>query len=192
MVCRCIVIVILFYLSGTAAADVIAVGSILPPVSISQNGELVVHNGTPQFRAWQTGQLSGRAVLLEYLSGHPASQGLYEDLNRSLKEFTSLEGDASLANRFGVAAIVNLDDSLWGTKSLVINAVVDRQQLLPEATFVVDGAGDARARWGLPKKAVALILIDGQGVVQYYRHGALAQEEIVGLLEKIRVLSLAQ
>jgi predicted transcriptional regulator len=157
MVCRCIVIVILFYLSGTAAAiDVIAVGSILPPASISQNGELVIHNGTPQFRAWQTRQLSGRAVLLEYLSGHPASQGLYEDLNRSLKEFTSLEGDASLANRFGVTAIVNLDDSLWGTKSLVINAVVDRQQLLPEATFVADGAGDARVRWGLPKKTGAL------------------------------------
>jgi predicted transcriptional regulator len=45
---------------------------------------------------------------------------------------------------------------------------------------------------GAAEKDWGIILIDGQGVVQYYRRGVLAQEEIAGLLEKIRVLSLAQ
>ncbi|WP_372865086.1 YtfJ family protein [Spongiibacter sp.] len=84
-----------------------------------------------------------------------------------------------------------MDDSLWGTTSLVINEVVERKRHYPQATFVVDEQAQARRRWGLPEKAAALILLDSESRVHYYRRGALTHQEITRLLETIGRLGAA-
>ncbi len=56
---------------------------------------------------------------------------------------------------------------------------------------MVDEQAQARRRWGLPEKAAALILLDSESRVHYYRRGALTRQEVKQLLEAIRRLTLA-
>ena len=74
--------------------------------------------------------------------------------------------------------ILNLDEAMWGTSGLVVSELKSNKKEFPNAILVADEDGAGLKAWQLEKENSAVIVTDPQGVVRYFKQGAMSAAEI--------------
>lgn len=182
---------------NTAFAEGIVVGQKLPSVTIENKGQMVVESvvvddimvlkdGTGiSYETFNSDDLTGKIRTVYYMA---ARTGI-EDINQpfidgliaaKLPEFTP---DGS----YKTTTILNTDDAMWGTSGIATGRLEDSQRKTAYAFFVVDAEGLGLKKWGLKAKGTAIIVLDRDGKVLYFKDGKMSADEIsstVALIEK--------
>jgi hypothetical protein len=182
---------------NTAFADGIVVGEKLPSVTIEKKGQMVVESdvvddimkmkdGTDiTYETFNSDDLTGKIRTVYYMA---ARTGI-EDINQpyidgliaaKLPEFTP-------DGTYKTTTILNTDDAMWGTSGIAAGRLEDSQIKTAYAFFVIDSEGLALKKWGLKAKGTAIIVLDRDGKVLYFKDGKMSADEIastVALIEK--------
>lgn len=182
---------------NTAFADGIVVGEKLPSITIEKKGQMLVEydvvdkvmkfkDGTEiKYEAFNSDDLTGKIRTVYYMA---ARTGI-EDINQpyidaliaaKLPEFTP-DGD------YKTTTILNTDDAMWGTSGVASRRFEDSQERNAYAYYVNDSEGLGLKKWGLKKKGTAIIVLDRDGKVLYFKDGEMSTDEIastVALIEK--------
>jgi YtfJ family uncharacterized protein len=170
---------VLTLICTTALAAVPAVNAPLPPLSISERGELVMSGDDFSFVPWRSDQSPGTVHVVQYFA---ATQGASE----TFKPFTDrLEGSFE-PGTIHVTTILNLDAATWGTTPFVISELKKNKRIHPKASMVVDDKGTGVIEWGLGKEGAGLLVMDRQGIVKYFTRQALSEQEIAATLQLMR------
>lgn len=185
-------------LTGTVIqAAEISIGEKLPPVSVEEKGMLVPdreivdgkyvfkEGGSIDYRSWSSSELTGKIRTVYHLA---ARIGM-DDVNA---HYIDAIIAAELAEhgpdaKYQTVTVLNTDDALWGTTGLAHSRMEDSQKEFPYAGYVIDAEGKALAAWGLEPKNSAVIVVDEEGKVLFYKEGKLTDAEVqetVGMIEK--------
>lgn len=179
-----------------ASEGPVQVGRSLPEVKVLEGGALVpqckvvggrmvLESKELGTRAWSSAEMNGRVRTIYHLA---ARMGI-DDINKpfiealiaaKLPEFTP-EGD------YKTITILNVADALWGTTGLVRSRLSASQRDFPYAVHVMDDKGIARAAWQLQPKQTAVLVLDREGTVLFFKEGKLSPEEIgraVGIIKE--------
>lgn len=170
---------LILLLSMGAHAAAVTVGEPLKQLTIDSHGELLLKGEDIHYRPWQVDDMKGRVVLVQYMAARMGVKDLYKPLN------DAIEAADPGKEKFTVTAIVNLDDALWGTSGLANSEMKDNKRRYPTSVIVADKKGAGRKAWQLQEKTGALILVDENGTVQYFKQGGLTEQETAQLVEQI-------
>ncbi len=181
--------------SLTQAAE-IKLGEPLPAISVQDKGRLlpeyeIVENkmvfkeGTQiGYRPWTSKELTGKIRTVYHLAGRIGM----DDINQAYID--ALIG-ANLPQKlpdalYKTVTILNTDDAMWGTAGIAISRMEDSQKVYPHAEYVIDAEGAALATWGLQPKNSAVIIVDADGKVLFFKEGKLTENEITDAVALIK------
>ena len=181
-------ILILLLAVGTTFANSIKVGEKLPLIEISDKGLLIPEYDIKEekmvykvdtdisHKKWTSSELFGRVGVVYHL----AARAGVDDIN---KPFIDALIAADLpeylpGSPYKTTTILNTDDALWGTAGIASGRFEKSQKKTTYAIFVNDCSGVAQKTWGLKQKESAVIILDNDGSVLYFKEGKLTEEEI--------------
>ncbi len=78
-----------------------------------------------------------------------------------------------------------MDDAIWGTGAFVMSELKSNKRRFPDAVIVVDEEGVGIGRWQLTRDSSAVMVVDAQGTVLYFREGAMSPAEVDSTLQLI-------
>lgn len=182
-------------LSWTPGGSRGAVGLSLPEVRVNDKGQMVPSTRIERrrmvldgqdiaYRSWSLSASHGQVRTIYHLA---ARLGL-EDVN---KEFINALVAAKLPELlpdapYKTITVVNLADALWGTRGLALGRMERNQHDFPYALFVADEKGLAREAWDLAPGQSAVIILDREGAILFFKEGRLTPAEIrqaVGIIQ---------
>lgn len=174
---------------GRKLADVqVPDKGLMVPRTRVQGGRMVMDGKEIAYRPWKLSDSTGRIRTIYHLA---ARIGI-DDVNKAyIDAVIAAHLDEFLPDsRYKTITVLNLSDALWGTHGLGMSRLEGSQRESPHALFVADEKGAARAAWGLKAKESAVIILDRDDTVLFFKEGRLSPEEIsraVGILkEKLR------
>jgi len=178
-----------------AAEGPVQVGRKLPEVKISEggvlvprckvvNGRMVLESKDLGTRAWSSREMDGRVRTIYHLA---ARIGI-DDVN---KPFIDALIAAKLPEllpegAYKTITILNLADAAWGVGGVARSRLQDSQRDYPHAVHVLDDKGIARAAWQLQPKQSAVIILDRDDTVLFFKEGKLSPMEIGRAIEIIK------
>lgn len=158
---------------------------VMVPSTRVESRRMVLDGKDIAYRPWQLSATSGRVRTIYHLA---ARLGL-EDVNKPYidaliaAQLPELLPDAP----YKTITVVNLADALWGTRGLALARMERNQHDFPYALFVADEQGRAREAWDLKPGQSAVIILDRNGAILYFKEGKLSAAEIrqaVGLIRQ--------
>lgn len=162
-------------LTALAHANEILPGSRLPDLGIAEKGELVLDGDEVGYRAWTYPQQPGKVHVLQYMAATRSASNINKPFTDKMK--TALPQGAFLST-----TILNLDEAMWGTSGFVVSELESNKREFPNAVLVADEGGVGLSKWQLEKENSAVIVTDPQGVVRFFKQGAMSAEEIESTL----------
>lgn len=162
------------------AADLPQQTTRLADLSIADKGELVLSGNDVGYRPWSYPQQPGKVHVLQYLAATRAASKINEPFTDRMKTELPQGGE------FLSTTILNLDEAMWGTSSFVLSELKSNKQEFPRAILVADSDGAGLKQWQLDRESSAIIVTDPQGVVRYFKQGAMSDSEIDNALALIR------
>jgi len=176
---------VLVFLATTLTAALALAGNPAPggrlqDLSITDRGELVLNGGDVDFRPWQYPQAPGKVHVLQYMAATRSASEVNKPFTDRMK--TELPQNGEILS----STILNLDEAMWGTAGLVVNELKSNKKAFPRAVLVVDEEGAGLRRWQLQEDSSAIIVTDPQGVVRFFKQGAMSEDEIDSTLAMIR------
>ncbi|ONG15166.1 hypothetical protein BXT95_24745 [Escherichia coli] len=147
-----------------ASAHQFETGQRVPPIGITDRGELV------------------KVRVLQHIAGRTSAKEKNATLIEAIKS-AKLPHD-----RYQTTTIVNTDDAIPGSGMFVRSSLESNKKLYPWSQFIVDSNGVARGAWQLDEESSAVVVLDKDGRVQWAKDGALTPEEVqqvMGLLQKL-------
>lgn len=180
MIRICVFLIYLLGLSSTALANNIQLNQSIPPITITNKGELVLNSEAKLiYQPWSSQQLIGKVRTIQHIAGRSASKELNAPLIEVIKQ-------AKLPhNAYQTTTIVNTDDAMFGTGVFVNSSIEDSKKEYPYSQFIVDADATAKQAWALSPESSAIIILNKQGKVLFFKDGALTPQEIntvIGLL----------
>ena len=172
--------ILLACLPFVASAHNLKLEQPLPPVSVSDRGELVLEQEQLQARLWGVGSLPGKVRVIQHIAG----RGSAKELNAPLIE--AIKAAGLPRDRYQTVTIINLDDAAFGTAPFVRSSAESSKQEYPWSSIVLDGKGKVAQEWQLAPKSSAIIVLDQQGLVRFVREGALRPQEVEQVLALVR------
>lgn len=154
----------------------LAPGEPLPPLRIDSPGELRLDGDRIEYAPWDSTRLGDKLQIVQYLAARASAR----DINRPFTD--RLERSGIPLERYHLTTIVNLDDALFGTRTFVMSELESNKRRYFRSSIVADDAGAGRAAWGLAAKSSAVLLVDGNGRVLFFREGAMSETEIEQVL----------
>lgn len=154
----------------------------VPPVGISDKGELVLTNGEYSYKPWNSAQLPGKVRVVLHIAGRTSAKEKNAALIEAIKA-ADLPHD-----RYQTTTIVNIDDAIIGTSMFVNSSIKSNKQQFPWSQFIVDSEGIARGVWQLEPDSSAVVVLNKQGEVQFAKDGALSNgevQQVIGLLHSL-------
>ena len=158
-------------LTPLAQASEIIPGNRLPDLDIAEKGELVLSGDEVGYRAWTYPQQPGKVHVLQYMAATRSASNINMPFTDKLK--TDIPQGAFLST-----TILNLDEAMWGTSALVVSELKSNKKEFPNAVLVADEDGVGLSKWQLESENSAVIVTDPQGVVRYFKQGAMSAAEI--------------
>ena len=182
---------------NSASADGIVVGEKLPSVTIKNKGQMVVESvvvddimvlkeGTGiSYETFKSDDLTGKIRTVYYMAARAGIEDINQPFIDGLKaaKLPEVTPDGS----YKTTTILNTDDAMWGTSGIATGRLEDSQRETAYAFFVIDAEGLGLKKWGLKAKGTAIIVLDGDGKVLYFKDGKMSADEItstVALIEK--------
>ena len=154
-------------------------GDTLPELLISELGEIHLSDDEFSYRPWQYPRESGQVHIVQYLAATMSASNLNKPFTDRLSAELSGQG-------YHVTTVINMDEAMWGTSGFVVSEVKGNKRRYPASTMVLDKEGLGRETWQLESDSSAILILDGNGVVQYLKQGAMSDVEINSALDLIR------
>lgn len=183
--------------AGIANAADIEVGEKLPDVNIQDKGMLVPDTkvvdgklvfpdgGEIDYRPWSSSELTGKIRTVYHLAARIGIDNINAHyIDAIIAADLDEHGPDAL---YQTVTVLNTDEALWGTTGLAHRRMENSQKEYPYAGYVIDAEGKALAAWGLESKSSAVIIVDENGEVLWYKDGKLTDAEVkeaVGIVEK--------
>jgi len=166
---------------------VVKVGRKLPDVAISdqgllvptvrlERGKTVLDGKTITFRPWKLSETKGRVRTIYHLAGRIGIDSLNKAFIDAL--IAAKLPEQAPDSPYKTITILNLADTMWGTHGIAQGQFEDSQRHFPYALHVADEEGVAREAWDLEPKQSAVIILDTDGKVLFFKEGRLTPEEI--------------
>ncbi|MCP4117578.1 MAG: YtfJ family protein [Desulfobacteraceae bacterium] len=174
--------------AGIASAGTIKVGEELPEINIKEKGVMVPEyeivkdrmvfkeDGRISYREWDSKELSGRIRTIYHLAARDGIDEINEPYIDAL--IAAKLPEALPDSPYKTITILNMDDALWGTSGIAGMRLEKSQKEFPYACYVADEDGQAIKTWGLKKKESAVIVLDHENRVIFFKEGKLNREEI--------------
>ena len=163
----------------TALADLPEPGVELPPFTIDNMGLLVLEGEDISHVPFELESVRGRPIYLQHLAARVGLDETYQPLSDVIEE--RFDPDT-----FFSVAIINRDDAAFGTGFIVTSTLKSNKRRYPDANIVVDGEGKILQAWDLQPKSAAVMILDAEGTVLFFKEGALTeseQSEVIDLLD---------
>ena len=165
----------------------VVVGQKLPEVAVADKGVMVPHTRVENarmvldgrdltYRPWALQESAGRVRTIYHLAGRLGIENLNKPfidaiIAAQLPEFLP-------DSPYKTITVLNLADAAWGVHGIAMGKFETSQREHAHAVYVADEKGAARAAWGLEPKQSAVILLDRDGTVLFFKEGKLSPEEI--------------
>ncbi|MEY1579688.1 YtfJ family protein [Providencia manganoxydans] len=171
----------LLALSLTAFASQIQLNQPVPAVTVTDKGEMLLNQeGKFSYQEWKSQQLPGKVRTIQHIAGRSSAKELNAPLIEAIKK-ASFPHDS-----YQTTSIINADDAIFGTGVFVSNSVEDSKKEFPYSQFIVDSDGVVKQAWSLAPESSAIIILNKQGNVLYFKDGALTAPEINKVIELIK------
>lgn len=154
----------------------------VPPVGITDRGELLLNNDKFSFKNWNSAQLPGKVRVVQHLAGRSSAKEKNDALIEAIKA-AGLPHD-----RYQTTTIVNTDDAIPGSGMFVHSSLENNKKMFPWSQIVVDDKGIVRNAWQLDKASSAIIVLDKEGRVKFVKDGALTQTEVQQVIALLHTL----
>lgn len=155
----------------------IETGKTLPVLELDNQGELLLTENRVDFQTWQSASKAKEEVqIIRYLPGTRSAQ-------QAFKSITDLLTEKYDSSKLHVTTIINLDDALWGTKSLVVSEAKKKKRLHPHSTMVLDEEGLGKQNWGLGEDSLAFMVVDSTNTVRYFVDSSMTKREEIVVME---------
>lgn len=166
---------------GAWAVDGITPGQTLPPLAVNDIGELVLHDDELEYSPWKSSDMvAGRVHVIQYMAARLSAKSMNESFTDRLKA-------AGLSlDHYHVTTIVNVDDAMFGTRGFVMAELESNKRRYFMSTIVADARGEGLRVWSLRPRSSAIIILDPEHRVRFFREGALSEQEIEAALELVR------
>ncbi len=154
----------------------------VPPVGVTDRGELILTNDKFSYKNWNSAQLSGKVRVVQHIAGRTSAKEKNAGLIEAIKN-AKLPHDT-----YQTTTIVNTDDAIPGSAMFVRSSLEDNKKLYPWSQFIVDSNGVVAKSWALEPGSSAVVVLDKQGRVQFAKDGGLTQQEVqqvMALLQKL-------
>lgn len=178
-----------------ALAGSIVVGEKLPPVVIEDQGQMVfdydIVDDVMVFRegakigyeTFDTSAMDGKVKTIYHLAARTGSDEINQPYIDAL--IAAKVPEHMPDSPYKTTTILNTNDALWGTKGIAVGRLETSQEGAPYAFHVVDSKGLALEAWGLETKSSAVILVDADNTVLFFKDGKLSDADIEELLQLI-------
>lgn len=155
-------------------------GSTLPSISIESKGEIILKAQDPSYQNWNSEQLKGKVRTIQHIAGRSSAKKINQPFIEAIK---AAQLDPS---RYQTTTIINLDDAIFGTASIVKKKAETKKAEYPHSSIVVDEKSSAIEPWGLSHESSAIIVLDEEANVLFFKDGALTPDEISTTLAMIK------
>ncbi|MBQ0530946.1 YtfJ family protein [Providencia rettgeri] len=173
MIKNYLLLICLLGVSAVVSAENIQLNQSVPAVSVSDKGELAMNNdGKLDYQPWKSQQLVGKVRTIQHIAGRSSAKELNAPLVEAIKQ-AKFPHDS-----YQTTTIINTDDAIFGTGVFVKNSVEDSKKEFPYSQFIVDSEGTVKNAWGLKPESSAIIVLDNQGKVLFFKDGELNTQEI--------------
>lgn len=171
----------LFLTFAVSAHDFVE-GQRVAPLGISDKGELIYSQDKFSYKGWNSAQLPGKVRVIQHIAGRSSAK----EKNAALIE--AIKAAQFPHDRYQTTTIVNTDDAIPGTGMFVRSSIESNKKQFPWSQFIVDGNGVAKKAWQLEKGGSAIVVLDKEGKVRFAKDGALTQEEVKQVTDRVRQL----
>ncbi|QJT78810.1 YtfJ family protein [Kosakonia sp. MUSA4] len=165
-----------------AAAHNVETNQRVPPVGITDRGELILENDKFSYKNWNSAQLPGKVRVVQHIAGRTSAKEKNAGLIEAIKA-ANLPHD-----RYQTTTIVNTDDAIPGSAMFVRSSIESNKKLYPWSQFIVDSEGVTRKAWQLDEESSAIIVLDKEGRVQFAKDGGLSQQEVQQVIDLLHKL----
>lgn len=173
-------IIALLLLVSQSSLGQVELNSQLPPMVIEEYGRIKHSNDERRYERWSTEDLGRKIHIIEYMAGRSSSK----ELNRS---FISEVAGLSKKNRMiQLTTIVNLNDSLWGTKKIVLNQLDKAKKKYPDTIMVADRYGVGQKNWQPSRKSSMIIVLSLNKNVVYLKDGKMSEADSIKAMSIIK------
>ena len=185
------------FAAQVALADNVVVGQKLPPVVIEDKGEMVIEydvvDGVMKYKdgsditykTFNSAALTGKIQTIYHLAARSGADELNQPFIDAL--IAAKVPEHGPDSPYKTTTILNIDDALWGTSGVATGRLADSQKGAAYAYHVIDAKGLALKKWGLKAKSSAVIVVDRDNKVLYFKDGKMSKDEIasvIALIEK--------
>ncbi|PMH42552.1 hypothetical protein BCU68_14025 [Vibrio sp. 10N.286.49.B3] len=162
-----------------SSAHNLTLGQTTPPVTISDQGEIMVQEKKVSYQEWSNTQMLGKVRVIQAIAGRSGAKKMNAEL------MTAITAANFSAEDYQTTTVINQDDAVWGTGSFVKSSAQDSKKEFPWSSMVLDKTGLLASTWDLQPESSAIIVQDKQGKVLFIKEGALSESEINSVLELI-------
>lgn len=159
-------------LPGLVSAHAFKLGERVPPVGVSDRGELLYQQDKFSYQPWNSAKLIGKVRVIIHIAGRSSAK----EQNAALIE--AIKAAKLPHDRYQTTTIVNTDDAIPGTGMFVRSSIESNKQQYPWSQFIVDSNGSVRQVWQLEKGGSTIVVLDKSGHIRYAKEGALTQDEV--------------
>ncbi len=157
--------------STVTLAESPSINNPLPPLSVSDKGELVLEDKEVAYRPWQYQDILGEVHILQYFAGTQSASDSFKPLTDVL---TTTFPDGG----YHVTTVINLDAAMWGTAGMVTSRAKSSKKEFPLSTLVLDEEGVGQEAWELAEKGALLVVMDKSGSVIYLGHATMSESDV--------------
>lgn len=150
----------LLMISLATTSHAATVGKPLPPLAISQPGEIIIQGDEIGYQPWDSLKKVEKVHVVQYVPATMSDSKMYSPFT----DYLQANYDHS---RFHVTTVIDLDAALWGTSGLVSSEVEKNKRKYPLSTLVLDKTGSGIDTWSLGKDGSGLFIVDETGIVKF-------------------------
>lgn len=176
---RAISALLLTLMCTLAQAGAPTVDSPLPPLNVTERGELTMSGDDFKFVPWRSDVNPGKVHVIQYFGATMSDSEIF-------KPFTDLLEKSVPPGTVHVTTVLNLDAALWGTTGFVMSELEKNKRVHPQATMVVDDKGQGVTEWDLGKAGTGFIVMDKNGIVKYFTRQAMSETELASVMELVK------
>lgn len=166
-------------LAQPGIATTLTVGESIPELTIREHGELLIEKGSPAFKPWSTASLSDgkRMHVLMYIAPTLGASRL----NKSFTD--TLDQQGFDFDRVLPTSIINVSQAPWGAAGIVMRELTHNKRKYPQSILVADTLGLGLGTWALKPDSYAVVILDPDGRILFFKDGALNHDEITEVMQ---------
>ena len=151
-------------------------------MAVNSPGEIQLAGTEASYTPWSSTQIERKPQVVQYIAGTMGASKINKPFQDALSD-SSIE-----RSRYGAVSIIDLKQALWGTRGMITKELVKNKKKHAFSSIIADKEGQGLKSWGLKEKSSAVIILDSDGEIKYFKDGELSDDEISSVLELLKSL----